>query len=906
MPVVIARPKPIPLPSQPSRARALVVQGAAPPTLAQLFGTWNFTVRVYIAFDGPLTPYPTWIEITPWVETDRSTITIRRGRADGLADVNAGTCTITVDNSDGRFTASNPGGAWYGRIKKGAWLRVDLLPLSGIVSTRFVGFITSLPVKWNGQYSTSQISASDRFVLLTQARALTTFMADRMIADPNGAPYLLGYWALHEAQVGANGTQYVLDSSGRTPAGQQQLSVRSIGVPSGTGIQFSATPAPGFDGVSAVKFSPAGNNVGGTGALSVGSYLVGNLGSLGTSWEATIWINTTVVNQPVWATVDPMSNYAFGVQLDSNGLLLLWQSALTHGNANVFQMTMGPLSDYSLADGQWHQIAVLVQTTNAPNGPGKPYAFVQIDGGDSVGQFIGNLNVGAGFCPPVTLSQFQLGAVYGWPSQPAVSAPSFFSGSLSDLSIHLVTGQTVPDTNSPYIDATTDTVGTDCGLQVIHLALRCRNLPVPTNATFTLRNTGAVVVYDNYGTTPFLNIPAPTAHPVGAQATAGKNVLDAMRECAHTENMPLFIDRQGRLTLQPSTIRQNPSPAWIIDAADLDSSTGFADDFQYTINETVVTPSGGSGLTVDINGLASQAKYGVYSTSISTVSLNIVEATSLGAAVNFAGADPPPRPAIVCEVATLAGQPTPPNLLANADSTFLAGLGDWANPGAPIVAPVAGVADPTMPCAGVVPPLAQSLRVTYPANPNSGLSIQSGYQLAVPTINGQQYTASAWVYLPPGAVVNAGIKFGSNPAVTTAVQGAWTRIFTTITATGSSTTLTIGTGSQPTVTGTAGWFGAVQVQPGGAATPYETPIGYGAAWYDAVLAADISTPFEVVNWPAQAPSSAASYYVEGYTETIGAGQHTFAWNTSPAQGPTYQCDSPTLGLIDTPGLTLAY
>jgi hypothetical protein len=207
--------------------------------------------------------------------------------------------------------------------------------------------------------------------------------------------------------------------------------------------------------------------------------------------------------------------------------------------------------------------------------------------------------------------------------------------------------------------------------------------------------------------------------------------------------MPLFVDPSGRLTLQPSTLRANPTPAVTIGALDLDPKTAFVDDFHYTANQATVTPSGAGAITVNTGGTASQALYGIYNTSVDSVSLNGLEAASLGAGLIAAGANPPPRPApLAVEAATCAQLPA-----------------------------------------------------------------------------------------------------------------------------------------------------------------------YGAAWYDSVLALTVSSVIRVTGWPEQSPYGAggtSTHTVEGCTETITAGQHLLAWSTSPTQGPTYQCDSPTLGLCDTPGITLAY
>jgi hypothetical protein len=81
--------------------------------------------------------------------------------------------------------------------------------------------------------------------------------------------------------------------------------------------------------------------------------------------------------------------------------------------------------------------------------------------------------------------------------------------------------------------------------------------------------------------------------------------------------------------------------------------------------------------------------------------------------------------------------------------------------------------------------------------------------------------------------------------------------------------------------------------------------GYGSAWFDAVLASEISTPVRVTNAPAVVGGGNCDVLIEGWTETITAGSILFQFNVSPVQGPTYRLDDVVLGHIDTDGSTLA-
>jgi hypothetical protein len=744
MPYAIrGRVRPLPRKPKPRAPRRdlTVVPRATGSTLAAQLNGWAFQPKVYLAWDGPATPNPNWLDVTSFVDVTQG-ITITPGRTDGLSDPSSATCTFTVDNSDGRWIAGNPSGAWAGLIRKGIWIRVDILPLSGTLSRRFTGYITSLPLAISGLYAESQITASDQFVPLTQAPKYQSMIIHEWLSDPVGAQYIEAYFPLHEPA----GATYVSDISGQAPVAAQSMAVRSHGVTSGGGITFASAPAPGFDQLSTVEFAPSGTLLaavgsGATGSYPNGSYLQGQF-TLSAVAQITCWIKTSSANQPIWSWSDPTANYAFGIQLDAAGYLAVWQGPLSGDN---FTLT-GAFGDYALSrypldDGVWHQVSIRIQTPAATDSGANAYYSAVVDG-YQVWDLFGTSSPATGLCPPANQSRFLLGAAEGWTGDAQVTGYAMFTGAISDLVVHLIpTAPINPNWYSPYIASSTGHAGEGTGLRIARLVAYA-GLPAPTTA-FTLPGTNNTAYQAATGTSTAVSV-GTTAHPAGVQTIAGTNPLDAIRAVAHTEFMPLYVDPYGRITVQASTVRQNASSSvTILQETDLDPSTAFADDYQYLVNQAQITPSGQAQLVVNTGGAASQALNGVYSTQLDTVSLNALEANSLGAAVIAGGAAPPPRPApLAVEAATLA----------------------------------------------------------------------------------------------------------------------------------------------------------------------QTP-GYGAAWYDDVLALGISGVVQVQNWLAESPYGAggtSTHVIEGWTETIGEGTHLFAWATSPTQGATYQCDSPTLGLCDTPGITLAY
>ncbi len=73
-----------------------------------------------------------------------------------------------------------------------------------------------------------------------------------------------------------------------------------------------------------------------------------------------------------------------------------------------------------------------------------------------------------------------------------------------------------------------------------------------------------------------------------------------------------------------------------------------------------------------------------------------------------------------------------------------------------------------------------------------------------------------------------------------------------------------------------------------------------AATHAAVMTADVGTLLTVANWPAQAAETDASFFIEGYTETIGIESYKFSLNVSPAElwQETWLLDDDPRGNID--------
>jgi hypothetical protein len=67
----------------------------------------------------------TWTDITPYVDVT-SGVTVTRGASDELSETQPGTASMTLDNSDGRFTPGNPSSPYAPFVRRNAPIRVSV------------------------------------------------------------------------------------------------------------------------------------------------------------------------------------------------------------------------------------------------------------------------------------------------------------------------------------------------------------------------------------------------------------------------------------------------------------------------------------------------------------------------------------------------------------------------------------------------------------------------------------------------------------------------------------------------------------------------------------------------------------------------------------------------------------
>jgi hypothetical protein len=214
-------------------------------------------VEVSLALSADLTDPGSWVwtDITDYVR-EGNRIRIRRGRSSERSTIPPSRCTLTVDNTDGRFCRFLPTGAWYGQIGKNTPLRVRVNNGSGYV-TRFVGYVSGWPPSWDPseQDQTVQLVADGILRRLGQGRVLRSAQFRTMAGVSPDDYQPVAYWPL-EDDTGATRFASGLAGGASAPAGGTVNFAADDGV-------ASSDPLPTFDaGATAVFVVPSYTNTG--------------------------------------------------------------------------------------------------------------------------------------------------------------------------------------------------------------------------------------------------------------------------------------------------------------------------------------------------------------------------------------------------------------------------------------------------------------------------------------------------------------------------------------------------------------------------------------------------------------------------------------------------------------------
>lgn len=297
-------------------------------------------VEVHIAFNaGYTTPAAsrTWTDVSQYVELHDG-IDIDFGRKDEQSVADANTMTLTLDNSDGRFTAGRAASPYSPNVKIGRPIRVRVTPPGGTMSTRFVGFIDEWPVEWEGtsNYAKAKIRASSRLSRLGLSAKLRSMPEAEILASRP-----VRYWTLGDP----TGSTTASESSGNAGFPLSMLDVISGNPLPAANPVFGEAMGPPTDEMTAVTFTGHDTATAPCKALVLPAG-DSNLGFL-RGMRFSVLVNAIGSISANLATVTT-SGGVFGVLLNTSG---------TVGTALGM---VGP----NIADGRTHDVALMWDASN--------------------------------------------------------------------------------------------------------------------------------------------------------------------------------------------------------------------------------------------------------------------------------------------------------------------------------------------------------------------------------------------------------------------------------------------------------------------------------------------------------------------------------------------------------------
>lgn len=248
--------------------------------------------------NGGTFPY----DITSYVRLPDG-VTVTRGRGDEFSEIQASTLSLTLENTDGRFTLGSTVGGYGGALNTDRRIRYKVTANS-TTTTRFSGYVQTWPVEWpdgGDTFAVAQVTAVDALARMAR-KTLRSIIEEEILLD---AP--LAYYTLGEPAAATT----VGDSSGvgLVPT------LRSVG--SGAAIVFGSATGPGTDGLTAAQFSG-------------GKYLAANLATFtAPSLTLECFFATTTVTGGTLVALPGSTLAGDSIALDTTGKILWATSGAT-------------------------------------------------------------------------------------------------------------------------------------------------------------------------------------------------------------------------------------------------------------------------------------------------------------------------------------------------------------------------------------------------------------------------------------------------------------------------------------------------------------------------------------------------------------------------------------------------
>lgn len=482
-----------------------------------------------------------WTDITAYVRASDG-VTFSRGRAQAGQGAVAGQLTVTVDNTDGRFTPAMTGGA-YGRITTMMPIRVVGYTVAGVVGSGpfgtdygvefdraasdgidlWTGFVTDVSWQLVAGQPVVQFQAIDIVGAAARMRC-QPWLTGRVLTQ---ATDIANYWPL------TDGAGVTAAASGLIPAGSSATVTGTLG-----DVTFGVSSDLSPDSDTVAAFTPSGANY----KTVVGSITAPTSGDLAVSG----WIRLTARPGGL-VTLTSGASTALAVAVNASGQVTVTEGGVTG--------TYGSAADVAVAT--WTHL------------------YVERDHSDT-GTFAGRFRV--------WVNGVEKSKTSGGASVSAVTATTttvtigHATDPLNGQAGHVVVFTTVTAA------ATRAQLLADKGTSTPTADARYLQLPyVMPRQVATL---GSWLVSD-----------ATASVTMSAQTTKGKTLLEVCDEIAATERGQMVAAGSGKLTLVSAGSRvPGTTPAVTLTAGDdvlaFDGAFGIDDAESYDTAQVTIEPSG--------------------------------------------------------------------------------------------------------------------------------------------------------------------------------------------------------------------------------------------------------------------------------------------------------------------------